>query len=398
MMDDLSLAAIYAAWLALSTMPLGFMLGSSCSPCCGSVGCGVADGKPRTDPATEGVWTPSGTWFGGGVTWTYSATPSTTDGGTWFFYGSASTSKVGGGASTAEQEDWGNICNWYSNKTTSPNSTTSLALVLDKRATRLPPADAIVHVYSPIDTASISSPTVKNIYVWRERTKSTFEVTTTDPAHDSVYGAVWLAAVFSPNLGRHNGTLNGGAYFVTGQNEGIINGGAHFRSITAINAAGGTVNGGADFYSDASNAGVVNGGASFFGNSGTTGNTGVVNDGATFYDSTLNGSTQSSDGTVNDGATFYDNSINTGSVNGGATFYDSAESLDLAWTLISGGSTFYDSSCTRIRVGTWSAFPTPPCTRQFLVQDSNGTYLPTCNGTAVAGCDAGAEFALCGCG
>jgi hypothetical protein len=29
-------------------------------------GCGVADGKPRTDPANEGTWVPSGTWRGVG--------------------------------------------------------------------------------------------------------------------------------------------------------------------------------------------------------------------------------------------------------------------------------------------------------------------------------------------
>jgi len=48
MIDDWLLSLLYTAWLTASTMPLGFMLGSSCSPCCG--GCGVADGKPRTDP------------------------------------------------------------------------------------------------------------------------------------------------------------------------------------------------------------------------------------------------------------------------------------------------------------------------------------------------------------
>ena len=34
MIDDSLLSLTYAAWLAASTMPLGFMLGSSCSPCC----------------------------------------------------------------------------------------------------------------------------------------------------------------------------------------------------------------------------------------------------------------------------------------------------------------------------------------------------------------------------
>lgn len=34
MIDDWILSLNYAAWLAASTMPLGFMLGSPCSPCC----------------------------------------------------------------------------------------------------------------------------------------------------------------------------------------------------------------------------------------------------------------------------------------------------------------------------------------------------------------------------
>ena len=66
-----------------------------CRPCC--KGCGIADGKPRTDPETEGTWVPSGTWVGGGVTWTFAPNTSGAGGETWFFFGSAATSKPGGG-------------------------------------------------------------------------------------------------------------------------------------------------------------------------------------------------------------------------------------------------------------------------------------------------------------
>jgi len=97
---------------AMAMCPFAFFW--ECFPCCQG-GCGVADSKPRTDPANEGTWTPSGTWDSvGGVTWTFNANPGDDSGETWFFFGSASTSKVGGGATLAERQDWGNP--WQNDK------------------------------------------------------------------------------------------------------------------------------------------------------------------------------------------------------------------------------------------------------------------------------------------
>ena len=413
MIDDWLLSLIYAAWLAASTMPLGFMLGSSCSPCCG--GCGVADGKPRTDPKDEGTWVPSGTWRGvGGVTWTFTANPGDESGETWFFYGSSSTSRVGGSASTAEQRDWGNICNWYSSKTTAPSSTSGLPAAFDKRATRLPPDDAVVHVYTSVSTASVGPQTVKNIYFWQFGDfLSSSEVTSTAAAHDSMGGAVF-------NVGADNlGTVNGGATFNDSSfNASTVNGGATFNA-SSYNGFGafGTINDGATFYDISVNVGTVNDGGTFYDSSanglGSAG-TGTVNNGATFYDSsannfngTINGGATFNDssinnrsglldgGIVNDGATFNNSSNNSGTVNGGATFNDSSfnDFPPLSGPgvgRVNGGATFNDAACSRRSTGGFSAVP---CTRKFV---AHPTDLPTCNGTAPDGCANAAD--TCGCG
>jgi hypothetical protein len=370
MIDDWILSLLYSAWLAASTMPLGFMLGSSCSPCCG---CGVADGKPRTDPKDEGTWVPSGTWRGaGGVTWTFTANPGDESGETWFFYGSPSTSRVGGGATIQEVRDWRNLCNWYSNKTTSPSDTSSLTTVLDKRATRLPPDTAVVHVYSELSTYLNGPETAKNVYFWS--TGSLFfdnarflglgaglesELTATSPAYDSAGGVVFN------NL------------FAQVEGDAIINGGATFNNNTLNN---GVVNGGATFNSS-TNAGVVNDGAVFFGTSVNASST--VNDGATFNDNSVNDV-----GTVNGGATFNNNTLNNGVVNGGATFNDN--SVNETTGTVNGGATFNDAACTKRFVGSFFA---SPCTRKFV---AHPTDLPTCNGTAPDGCANAAD--TCGCG
>jgi hypothetical protein len=423
MIDDFSLAAIYAAWLALSTMPLGFMLGSSCSPCCGSVGCGIADAKPRTDPATEGVWTPSGTWRGvGGVTWTYSATPSTTDGGTWFFYGSASTSKVGGGASAAERQDWGNICNWYSNKTNSPSSTANIATVLNKRATRLPPSDAIVFIYSPFSTSTSGPATFKNAYFYSTVLETGSNITCTDSAHDSPGGTVIYK---SNNLG----TINGGASFIAIGQSSVVNDGAVFSDESgsaAVYSNDGTINGGCVFNDRSRNIfGVVNGGATFNHNSRNF-ISAVVNGGATFNDDSRNWG-ETNVPVVNGGATFNDNSQNYffGEVNGGATFNDNSEnvlfstvndgavfngnsrndfstvnggavfndnSVNNNTAVVNGGATFNDAACTERTTGTFANCP-GASRRRFV---AHPTDLPVCNGTAPDGCVNSAD--TCGCG
>jgi hypothetical protein len=433
MIDDWLLSLIYAAWLAGSTLPLGLMLGSSCSPCCGSQGCEVADGKPRTDPENEGTWVPSGTWLGvGGVTWAFTANPGDDSGETWFFYGSASTSKVGGGATTAEQRDWGNICNWYSNKTNSPSNATAgaggLPGVLDKRATRLPPVDAIVHIYTDVSTQTFGDVEVKHIYFWSTTTfrvelLASSTVTATSPAHDSSEGAVFFlsenrgvingGALFAGGSGsetKNFGTVNDGATFNdtalndtsgivndgakwngTNGNIGVVNGGAIFDN--GSNSSTGVINGGAIFNGSSQNSfsGTVNDGAEFYGNS-VNKNLGVINDGALFFDNAINSAT------VNDGATFYDSSGNAsvqssagGVVNGGATFYDN--STNSTQGTVNGGATFNDAACSSRSTGLYLA---SPCDKKFV---AHPTDLPTCNGTAPAAC-LNAPFGpapICGC-
>ena len=340
-----------------------------CLPCCS--GCRVADGKPRTDPKNEGTWVPSGTWATG-VTWTFTANPGDKSGETWFFYGSTSTSKVGGGATFDQRLDWNNICNWYSNKTTSPSITTGLPAAFDKRATRLPPEDAVVMIYTPVSTITIpSGVTVKSAYFFGSSSLgsglSNFYgslLTATEAAHDSSYGTVFLD------------TSNNGE-------SSIINGGASFyQSGTNGNSFGSTVNGGAEFFNTAANfaTAVVNGGAKFY---GSAGNSGTVNDGAEFYNASKHS------GTINDGATFNDNSqtLFFSTVNGGATFNDNSENNS---SNVNDGATFNDAACSKFFVGSFFA---TPCTRQFV---AHPTDLPTCNGTAKDGCFTPAV--RCGCG
>ena len=425
--DTLALPAVYGAWLVLSTIPFAFMLGSSCSPCCG---CGVIDGKPRTDPKDEGTWVPSGTWRGaGGVTWSFTANPGDDSGQTWFFYGASSTSRVGGGASTAEQQDWGNICNWYSDKTTSPSTTSGLPGAFGKRATRLPPNTAVVHVYTPVSTVNFVPQTIKNIYFWGSAMLvSGSEITSTAAAHDSAGGAVFSSlgvAGATSNLG----TVNGGATFTFGSRNfgGTVNGGATFND-TSLNGSpgdftgppsGGTVTGGATFNDVSRNSvqAAVSGNATFNNDSFNAGSTGN----ATFNDSSGNGF--GGDGTVNGDATFNDSSTNSrpvtgnatfngtsgnflfGTVSGNATFNDSSENFGGTVTgdatfnnssrnfsngTVNGNATFNDAACSTRTVGNFSA---TPCTRKFVAHPTN---LPTCNGTAPNGCFTPA--ATCGCG
>jgi len=410
MIDDWLLSLIYASWLAGSTLPLGLMLGSPCSPCCG---CGVADGKPRTDPKDEGTWVPSGTWRGvGGVTWTFTANPGDDSGETWFFYGSTATSGPNApGASVSASQDWGNLCNWYSSKTTSPSTVTGLPASFDKRATRLPPNNAVVHAYTGFQIAPGNAVTVKHIYFWRVGSGGFgggVTVSSTLSAHDSAGGAV----VTGGEIGH---TINGGATFCqnsVGQpavNRGTINDGATFAQ-NSRQTTDGTVNGGATFHDSSSNGlanfgtgAVVNGGATF---NDSAQNFETVNDGANFNDTsenfsgfgrtgTVNGSATFNDSSinifgavVNDGATFNDNATNGGTVSGGGTFNNSAVNGFVG--TVNGGATFNDAACS---LRTTGSFFDTPCTRKFV---AHPTDLPTCNGTAPDGCANAAD--TCGCG
>lgn len=371
MIDDWLLSLTYAAWMAASTMPMGLMLGAPCSPCCG---CGGS--KPSTNPQNEGTWTPSGTWnaYGGsgaGVTWSFTSNPGNDSGKTWFFFGSAGTSKAGGGASQNEQEDWGNICNWYS------NSTDEMPFVsasdLDKRATTLPPEDAVVHIFSPVSTAGVGSVTVKTAYFWGvSRLLQGSELTATQSAHGTTHGVVFVGV--NGSLGGNFGVVNGGALFIYTITDGD----------RADNQSGGVVNGGATFLGEARNRGTVNDGAEFFDNGINFG--GTVNGGATFNDFAANGIAVFPylTSVVNGGATFNDFARNSADPSAGATGNDFAT--------VNGGAIFNDAACSRRITGTFP-FPPLPCTRKFVAHPSD---LPTCNGTAPDGCDP--ARASCGCG
>lgn len=318
------------------------MLGSQCSPCCDNC---PADGKPRTDPKDEGTWVPSGNWPN--VTWTFSENQGDEGGETWFFYGSLTTSKKGANATTQEQRDWGNLCNWYSHRATEPRNTGNLATVLQKRATRLPPQDAVVHVYSPVSTETFGPVVVKNAYFWFGRNFA--NITATEKAYSSEGGAVFSSGVQFGN----GGIVSGGASFHgTSQNLGTVNGGGFFYELSSngdrasvTNQPEGYVTGGAIFYGTSRNSGLVTGGAVFNENSqngdGASQGSGIVEDGAVFNGNSAN------DGTVRGGAVFNLSSQNRAGVDGGAVFNDNSRNTGR----VDGGAQFYGFSFNG--GGTW---------------------------------------------
>jgi hypothetical protein len=315
--------------------------------CCGEppVTCGVSDGKPRTDPKDEGTWVPSGTWPS--VTWTFVPNPGDESGETWFFYGSFGTSKPGGGATVAEQRDWGNLCNWYSSKTSTPSNYFVFGgSGLDKRATRLPPETAVVHVYSDINTTTVGPQVVKSVYFWSWRSlRDASEITTTAPAHDCTVGTIFVGDGDTDGGNLEGSVINGGARFLLYMlnSNSTVNGGAVFNNNSKNR---GTVNGGAEFYDTARNAelGTVNGTGVFhdfsrnYGSS-VAGQAAIVNDGAIFYDSSFNSSEIA---VVNGGGSFYGTSYNGGDVFDGGFFYDSARNRMPG--VVYGGGSFYGSS------------------------------------------------------
>ena len=378
MPDDILLSLVYAAYIALSSMPLGLMLGADapCSPFCYS--CQFCDYLPRTDPRGEGTWVPSGSWASGDVTWTFSANPGDDSGETWYFYGSLFTSDVF--KTDYDEQDFANPCNWYSSKTTSP-SEGGAPFDMDKRSSTLPPTDAVIHVYSPISTAKSGPVTVKSAFFWENsELTSGSELTTTSTFYDG------KGTTFNDNS-ANRGTINNGATFNdTSDNYGVVNGGAVFND-NAQNFEPGEVNDGATFNDNAINRNVVNDGATFNDDSEHALRffaVSIVNGGATFNQ------TASNSGTVNDGATFNDNSVNTGfgDVNGGATFNDNSTNNEFG--TVNDGATFNDSACSKWSIGSFFA---TPCARKFV---THPTDLPTCNGTAPGGCDNAAD--TCGCG
>jgi hypothetical protein len=348
------------------------------------------DGKPRTDPQNEGTWVPSGSWPT--KTWTFNANPGNSSGETWFFYGNIGTSKKGGSATTAEIQDYGNLCNWYSNRTAAPSDVTGFPESLNKRATRLPPSNAVIHVFSPMSTASYGPATVKKAYFWNNS-----------------------QLVSGSTLTGTEASAEGAIIFTNGINNGTLYGGVTFNCIASFpirnaNNSGGIVYGGAVFNSDAVNQGTVNGGATFQGDRAENNGfvvspfgSAIVNDGATFNagfnvfnvgtvngGAVFNGDAVNQIGAiVNGGATFNDSSLNSGTVNSGAVFNDTSQNLTNG--RVNGGATFNDDACsTRVR---GSCFATP-CSRRFV---AHPTDLPTCAGNAPAACDNSCA-ATCGCG
>lgn len=275
-----------------------------CFPCCGD-NC-PADGKPRTDPANEGTWVPSGKWrsaLGSAdqIVWDFVPNPGDESGNTWFFFGSASTSKAGGNATVAEQQDYGNLCNWYSSKINTPYSAAGTGLIFNKRANRLPPSDAIIHVYSNVSTVLTGPVTVRSAYFWSGEFLQNSILTATVPAHDSPDGG----SVF---LTLNRGTVNGGATFNYSARNFVA------TAEDGFGLVGATVNGVATFNGREDNASFV------------SINEGTVNGNAIFYDRSVNFRAFGipSVGLVNGDATFNNNSINAGTVTGTATFNDSA--------------------------------------------------------------------------
>jgi hypothetical protein len=334
--------------------------------------------------------------------WTFASREDAGEGSTWFFYGSALTSKVGGGATTAEQQDWGNICNWYSAKSTSPaagqqTGPTTLGMggsvgealsTLTKRATRFPDENATIHVYTPISTATVGPRVVRNAYFWGDQQ----QILTSDSDIECTDA---LAGITSASCG---------ALFVNCSNLGIVRGGAGFMGTNRITdsaitnklsignggnaTAGGSYDnsdgeiiGHAFFSGHALNWATVTGTGYFYGTStpfliGTSAVNGMdqssssgmgygsISDGAEFWGGrNIGGSVENGavfkvwnsdtatnaisfavfpfrEGVINDGAEFNDDSINGGTVNGGAVFTDTSENR----RIVNGGAIFEDSS------------------------------------------------------
>lgn len=415
------------------------MLGGSCSACC--CPCSNIDGKPCTDPADEGTWVPVTPWpdatlgtdiipYGGigvAANWSFVSRQLHGPGNTWFFYGSIVTSKIGGDATLAEAQDWGNLCNWYSaiSPAPPPVSFESLRNRFVRRATRLPDEGAVIHVYSPLSTVSTGPRVVKSAYFWNagpESTTTGTEITATDAIMSTGFVS---AGVLFYELARNLGTINGGAIFIKLNANPIDNrtfggNGGNARQVfptTVWIDSDGIVNGGAVFSGSVRNWAIVNGGAEFlrpeasnrggyFGFLGNnTGGTGIVNGGAIFrggvnqrgnttavsgkdFSATVNGGaifdniliapgllwSGVNSGTVNGGAEFFAQTMNGGTVNGGAVFNHESSHLGFD-AVVNGGAIFNDDSLMR-------SFAFVNGGAQFFDRAIVGADFPTVNGGA----------------
>lgn len=244
-----------------------------CRPCCGGAPpCECAGGLPIVNPADFGPMTASGSWDtgAGSVTFTYGAG---SGGKTYYFYGSECTSKDGGGASEVEQQDWGNLCNWYTDierSSLQPYQAIIPGGRLTGRAASLPPTDAVVFILSPVSTAYSGPKTVATAYFYANLEGGT--LTATANAHDSTH-----PCVFTPGLST-NSTL--GVYAAGDGNKGTIEGGAKFAYYSGN--TGTIASGGADFIGESYNAGDITGNTSF-------------SDSSDFIDGTVTGDVSFSD-------------------------------------------------------------------------------------------------------
>jgi hypothetical protein len=447
--------------------------------CCEGEFCLVADGKPRTDPANEGTWVPDAVWtderdegapllaftnrynsVSRNSSWTFVPREQAGPGNTWFFFGSATTSAPGRRATAAEIYDWGNICNWYSDKAGEPpfavSSISGFANQFPKRANRLPPSNAVVHMYSPFTTSSVGPQTVKQMYVWEELDAQSitpssldFNVTATTPfpqITEMDISVLFRGRLSASKILTNRGTIGGGALFLNACNglagvsffangRGTVNGSAMFSSPSSLFMNFGTINGDGWFYGGTSNGRVNNGAsvdrlgrvvrdAKFFQNSrnwyrvegkatfrGESSNQGGRVGGlAEFFDESRNFGELSSadfyDNSINDidevflqfkedvtvDAVFRNNSINRGLVSGSAVFFDNTRNNFLGRVL--GTATFNDAACSEARAGIIDPV-TQEC-RLFFSANNNDPASVICNGSAPRACDD--LFATCGCG
>ena len=291
-----------------------------------------------------------------------------------------------------------NPCNWYSNKTTAPNVNSNLNADLNKRANRLPPEDAVVHVYGRFYAPSATVPSefkCKTAYFWpisggTEQSVSQTEeglmspaiLTATSPAHDTTYNSVFIntaahASASIAGLGTPP-VVYGGALFVGGLVTGY-----------AVNCRNrGTIHGGATFLRKSVNQRDVYGPSVFIGSTNEPFDTFAARDGARFVGGVNGGRVDNGAvfegssfnvlyGVVNGGAVFNGTSANQGTVNGGATFNESTRHIS---GQVNGGAVFNDDSCSqefRIfgSVIKYTAHPTeaPTC------KTSKPTYASTPN-------------------
>jgi hypothetical protein len=361
----------------------------------------------------EGTWSPPlGEWedtsligeagsvrHGAGLlaeNWTFATREEAGPGSTWFFYGSPGTSLADPGfqgASVEQQQDWGNLCNWYSFKSTAPEAGRSnVGASLLRRATRLPDENATVHIYSTVSTANVGPQTVRRAYFWAggDVTYSASpqcDVTCTGTIEgitSAACGAVFYnrinlgriaggAAFFgtralfgaadppdnrvicnggngtAPNYNNSTGEIVGDALFCgNAQNLASVTGTAYFygrravNGIRAVDVIGlGYVSNGAVFWGG-NNIGIVDGGAVFRFWSGTTLIGGVTGNQQSFFPNPVRV------GLVNGGAVFLDNTANSGNVYDGAVFRN--ESVNAGGTVtgqVFGGAVFEDSSENR---------------------------------------------------